>query len=110
MVSTVVILREQSDVRAVAHGHRAERLRATILALQGTANRTQRALKVLLEAGRAQGRVEAYTPLWVSNAIAVTATPDFVQALASRPEVQSVSPDETIAEAPERGGVDEAHV
>ena len=100
MVSTVVILREQSDVRAVAHGHRAERLRATILALQATANRTQRALRALLEAGRAEGRVKGYTPFWVFNGIAVTATPDFVQALASRPEVQSVSPDETITAPP----------
>jgi subtilisin family serine protease len=100
MVSMVVTLREQADVRAVAHGNRAERLRATIVGLQATANRTQRALKALLEAGRAQGRVERYTPLWVFNGIAVTATPDFAQALASRPEVQSVSPDETITAPP----------
>jgi subtilisin family serine protease len=100
MVSMVVILREQADVRAVAHGPRAGRLRATILALHVTANRTQRALKALLEAGRAQGRVEGYTPFWVFNGIAVTATPEFVQGLASRPEVQSVSPDETITAPP----------
>jgi subtilisin family serine protease len=93
MSSVIVTLREQADVRATAHGKRPARLRATIEALQATADRTQGGLIALLKARQHQGRVADFLPMWVFNGLAVTATPGVIDELARRPEVQSISPD-----------------
>ncbi len=41
--------------------------------LQALADRTQAPLRAFLEAERAAGRVESYTPFWIFNGIAVRA-------------------------------------
>ncbi len=61
-----------------------------VRALQALAERTQAPIRALLEAERAAGRVESYTPFWIFNGIAVRARPDVLRALAARPEVALV--------------------
>src|SRR5262249_17792675 len=61
--------------------------------LRARAELTQRALLALLELRRAQGLVSDIEPLWIVNAIAVTATPAVISELAARQDVREIRPD-----------------
>lgn len=100
-VSVIVILSEQVNVRGVGGGNRDEKLRNLIVALQNTSNRTQASLRGILNSLKNSGDVDAFTPLWIVNAIAVTGNQNAVKALANQPEVQSIVLDQTIP-GPER--------
>ena len=50
-------------------------------------------LRALLEARRAQGLVSDIEPLWIVNAIAVTATPAVISELAAHQDVREIRPD-----------------
>jgi subtilisin family serine protease len=63
-------------------------------ALRGHADLRQRGLRALLERRRGEGRVARATAFWGFNGLAVTATPDVIAELASRPEVAAITPDE----------------
>ena len=95
-VSVIVNLSEQTNIKAIGGINRDERLRNLITALQNTANRTQANLRSILISLRNSGDVSSYTPLWIINAIAVTGNQNAINALANRPEVQSIKLDQTI--------------
>lgn len=98
--SVLVILREQHDPRASAGRTRRERRQALVADLRAKADRTQAGMRARLRQLRGEGRVSAFTPLWVVNAVAVTADAATIQALAARPEVASIVPDGAVAQAP----------
>ena len=60
----------------------------------------QRDLRSALVAQRARGRVRSWTPLWIADAIEMTATADLVAEFARRPDVASVTPNRVAAIAP----------
>ena len=93
--SVIVTLRSQADLSGI-QGSRASRLREVIRRRQATADGGQRLFGAIVRAWQRAGRVTSFTPLWVINGFAITATPDVVSALAQSPAVASVSPDETM--------------
>jgi subtilisin family serine protease len=99
-VSVIVILSEQTNVKAIGGRNRNERLRNLIIALQNTANRTQVNLRSILSGLKNSGDVSSYTPLWIINAIVVTGNQAAINALANQPEVQSIVLDQTIPGPP----------
>ena len=92
-VTVVVKLREQASLTTARRQRtRAGRQRAVVRELRDTATRTQVPVRRMLD-GRRDGSVRSYTPLWSVNAVVVTATSDVIAELASRPDVESVTPD-----------------
>ncbi len=61
--------------------------------LRVRAQSSQRALLGRLADWRGQGRVTDVRSLWISNAVAVTATPDVIRQISARPDVASVQAD-----------------
>ncbi len=93
----VVTLRQQANLAALRQNRRINRgrqLRSTIQALQATANATQGPLKKLLDSRRAQGVVRQFSPLWIVNGFAVSATAEVIQELSRHPDVLQISLDE----------------
>ncbi len=92
ILPAIVVLREQAALTPMGEGEgeRPEVARERVRVLQSLADRTQAPLRAYLEAERAAGRVESYTPFWIFNGIAVRARPDTLRALAARPEVTLV--------------------
>ena len=90
--SVIVTLQAQADLHAI-RGPRASRLSQVVNALRAKSTITQRALRFRLAVLRAQRKVTKIQPLWVTNALAVTATDEVVAELSSRPDVLSVLPD-----------------
>lgn len=104
MLTVIVTLTEQTPLSQLAAtppgANRAARLKNVIEQLQTRANISQRALKVLLNQRRAEGRVGQVEYLWIINGLAVTATPDIILELAARPEVASISANATLQAPP----------
>src|SRR5665647_1541316 len=94
MTTVVVTLGEQTDLTAVRGATPAARLKGTITALQAKANTSQVPIRALLRAQTAQGKVAGLTPLWISNAISVTATAQVIRDLAARADVASITPND----------------
>ena len=95
-IAVIAVLRDQVDPRMVKPV-RGERHDASVVrALKKQADGTQGALRAMLKIGRARGDVLTVTPLWIVNAIAVTARPDAIRTLANRPEIASVGPERSI--------------
>lgn len=92
-VRVIVTLRAPADLGSLPTGGRAARLRAVIHRLKADADGSQTALRARLRVLGAQGDVSEETPLWVTNAVAVTASARAVRELATRPDVASVVPD-----------------
>ena len=95
-VSVIVTLGPRADLSQVSGTTKAERLRQVIALLQATANGTQGPLLNFLAARQTKGSVSRFTPFWVFNGIAVTATAAVVEQIALRPEVQLITPDRTV--------------
>ena len=93
MIPVIVRLRDQADLRAVGGRTRAQRLRAVVTALKARSVLSQRVLRPLVQTRLAQGRVSRFEFLWILNGFAITASPDFIQELSTRPEVASITPD-----------------
>src|SRR4029079_8100236 len=65
----------------------------------------------LLQQRQAGGQVSRIVPMWIENAIAITATSWVISELAGRPEVGSIVPDRTLqAPAPATSSVTSAPV
>lgn len=92
MVEAIVVLRSQADLGGVQGFSRENRPGAAARILRARADTTQRGLRALLKHRRAQGLVTDVEPLWIVNAIAVTATPAVIKELAARPEVREIRP------------------
>lgn len=101
-IRALVILKEQADVKpAVAHllgqgRQKAARAAAVSQALKAVADRTQGPLRGLLTAAEKRGEASRVRPLWIHNAIAVSATPQLLWQISERPEVLAVIPDHPI--------------
>jgi len=93
MVKAIVVLKSQADLTSVQKLARKNRPGAAARILRARAELTQRALLALLELRRAQGLVADIEPLWIVNAIAVTATPAVISELAARQDVREIRPD-----------------
>ncbi|MBM6400010.1 S8 family serine peptidase [Phycicoccus sonneratiae] len=91
-VPVVVHLRGRAP-DAPTTGSRRARRAALVRSLRAHAGSSQSALLARLARLQAEGRTGPATSLWVTDAVAVSATPDVVRELASRPDVASVEPD-----------------
>ncbi|WP_456847126.1 S8 family serine peptidase [Cellulomonas sp. P5_C6] len=96
MTSVVVTLRARADLSDVRGATRAARLRTVVAALQARATTAQAPIRSMLRTRAAQGEVADVTPLWIVDALSVTATPAVIAALAARPDVAAVTPDEIV--------------
>jgi len=98
-LSAYVVLREQADLtQAVEDARRqggglAERHFEVITRAQEVARRSQIPLLAHLDEGARRGEVVRYRAFWVSNAVAVKARPEFITALAERPEIKAIFTD-----------------
>ena len=92
MVDVIVVLRTQEDVRAITRNTRALRRAAIIRALKARSDTDQKLMRALLVKRRAEGLVTTVEPLWIINAIHVTATPAVIAELAARPDVLEIRP------------------
>src|SRR5215468_5162685 len=99
MVKTIVVLKSQADLTGVHKLARKNRPGAAARLLHARADLTQRSLRALLELRRAQGLVSDIEPLWIVNAIAVTATPAVISELAAHKDVREIRPD-LVVQAP----------
>jgi len=93
MVKAIVVLKSQADLASVHGLARKNRPGAAARILRAHADLTQRSLRALLGLRRSQGLVSAIEPLWIVNAIAVTATPAVISELAIRQDVRELRPD-----------------
>jgi subtilisin family serine protease len=99
-LSVIVTLTDQEDLGQIQHPDPAARHTAIIQALQRRADFSQAAIKRDLEQHGLAGQVDEVVPFWIFNGLAVTATPAIIAALASRPEVQRITPNATITAVP----------
>ena len=93
MVKVIVVLKSQADLASVRGLARKNRPGAAARILRARADLTQRPLRALLKLRRAQGLVSEIEPLWIINAIAVTATPAVIRELAAHQAVREIRPD-----------------
>jgi len=94
MVTAIVTLKDQVDLRSISGFDRPDRQEAVIRALLAKANASQVPLTGLLQSRRSLGSVSQIAPFWVFNGLSVTATADVFQELASRPDVLKITPDD----------------
>ena len=99
MVKAIVVLKAQVDPSTVRAPSRRQRQVALVRALRARATTGQTGVLDLLRKRRAQGLVAEAVPLWVINAVAVTATPSVLGELAQRADVRQIDPDR-IVQAP----------
>src|SRR5262245_64085560 len=93
MVEAIVVLKSQADLASVRGLSRKDRPGAAARILRARADLTQRPLRALLKVRQAQGLVSDIEPLWIVNAIAVTATPAIISELATHRDVREIRPD-----------------
>ena len=104
MTSVIVILKDQLNPKTVSGKNRAERQKNVIVGLQNKSNATQAALGALLRQRKSAGSIKSFTPLWIFNGVAMTATSAVIKEVAALPEVSQIITDATIA-APARPSV-----
>ncbi|WP_076263965.1 S8 family serine peptidase [Intrasporangium flavum] len=92
-VRVLVTLRARTDLSTLPAPGRAGRLALVLRRLQADAATYQAPLLTRLRQLAATGDVADVTPLWVTDAVAVTASPGALRELAARPDVASVTPD-----------------
>ena len=100
MVKAIVVLKSQADLASVHKLARKNRPGAAARILRAQADLTQRPLRELLQQRRVQGLVSDIEPLWIVNAIAVTATPAVIRELAARRDVREIRPDLALSAPP----------
>lgn len=93
-VTALVFLRQQVDGAALRdeldteHARRSERIARVVRSLQRTALESQVGMRQLLDALQANGSVRSHQPLWIANAIQVTATPAALAEIASHADAE----------------------
>ncbi len=90
----LIRLKDKADMRRGRTGARAQRQREVITELRTKAAATQVNLRLNLDLLGRQNRITNIQPLWVLNAISVTATPAVLAAIANRSDVESMTPDD----------------
>ena len=100
MVPIIIVLEEQAKTAVAAAkstGHRHDRARAVVNALQDVANRKQKPVLDALAAERARGAAGDVQPFWIFNGMATIARPEAIRRIAARPDVREVRLDAQIA-------------
>lgn len=95
--AVIIILADQLDPKTITGRDQEATRKNLISALQKKADNTQLNLRNLLQTRRAQGTVVNFTPLWIQNAIAMSADQTVINEMAQRPEVTRIILDETFA-------------
>lgn len=104
--SFIVMFREQADLSSAANAPTRDARRLTVVQQsRATAERTQDAVRALLEQARQAGRVGAITPLWIVNAVAFEGETSIANTIRERPEVDRVETDSTIPMDPARSAI-----
>ncbi len=93
-VTVVVRMKAQADLRRFHAVPRESRRTGVVKALRALAGTGQVGIRAQLRQRQAAGQVTRVLPLWVVNGLSVTATPEVIQALAARPDVAEIVPDE----------------
>ena len=89
----IVTLRHSTDLTSVPNLGHSPLPAAVVQRLRADAASSQAPLRAHLRALAATGDVADETSLWITNAIAVTASASAVRELAARPDVATVTPD-----------------
>ncbi len=84
-ITVIVRLKDKPDIKAV-RGKRAEVLKI----LKQKNQKSQQMLSPFLSNKRALGKIEKIRHFWLFNGMAVTATKDVIEKIASRPEVEEI--------------------
>jgi hypothetical protein len=92
-VHAFVYFKDQVDVKSVAGSNRSEKSRNVLC---DKADGTQTDLRSLMQIRRAEGLVITFTPLWIVNAIAVTASRSVIDEIAREPGVDHIGLDTTL--------------
>lgn len=90
---TTTVVVHLSGQRRLDLRPRGRAAREVAAALRAGTEASQRGVRRLLEARRAQGRVARAEPFWIFDGLSVTATAEVIRELAARPEVAAVTPD-----------------
>ena len=90
----LIRMKDQADMRKGRTGTHAERQKEVITELKTKAAVTQGNVRLNLDLLGGQNKITNIQPLWVLNAISVTATPDVLAAIANRSDVESMTPDD----------------
>jgi len=97
----VVTLREQADLRQIDGFNRAERLERVVKTLQQTATTTQGPIHALLQEQHLTRETDAIVFFWIFNGLSTTASAQAIAEIAARPEVVSITLEETMPAPPE---------
>ncbi|HEX5690942.1 MAG TPA: S8 family serine peptidase, partial [Roseiflexaceae bacterium] len=100
-ISVIAVLRDQANLGAVGGNTRKARKQNTVKALRAKADATQAPLRSLLQQRKSEGKVQSFTPLWVQNALALTALPEVIAELSQSPLIAHIDPEITL-QAPAR--------
>ena len=98
-ITVLVVMKDQVDVATLdkqLHTDRTslrERHASVVGSLQAKARQTQGGLLSELEAAKALGTVEGYTPHWIVNGLVVRGTIDALREIAARDDVERIEPD-----------------
>ncbi len=95
-VDAVVSLTTQADLSGIASARRGERTRIVERRLRHHARQSQQSLLAYLDRQHAAGKVTSVQPLWINNAVAVSATADVIRQLSRRSDVLAVEADTTV--------------
>jgi serine protease AprX len=99
--AVIIKLREAVDYQslkaAAEYMGRRERVKKVVQEIKAATNRSQRDLRSHLAAREALGRVRNVKHFWIFNGIAVSATAEAIQELASRTDVAEIVPDRLFA-------------
>jgi subtilisin family serine protease len=111
-ITVIVKLKDRVDLSVFFGKIKNERLRNVIQALRARAGLSQVFINALLRVRQVQGKVARFVPLWVLNAVSVTAVPDVLYELAALPEVASIDPDaiDAVPNSAPPAGLPEANV
>lgn len=106
--TVLVTLADGLDPKVPPGLDRRQRTAAVVARLKQQSRASQTSLTARLDDLGRRGQVSSQVPLWVTNAIAVTATAAAVREIASRTDVASVEPDSvavTLDSAPPEPGI-----
>jgi subtilisin family serine protease len=94
LIPIIITMKHQADFSAIAAVDRDERVRQVVQTLQDAANGSQASIVAFLATQRAQGRAGPVTRFWVFNGLTVSVNPAVIEALARRPDVARITPNE----------------
>lgn len=109
-ISVIVRMSEQTDLKVSTKGilgrNKAFRLKNVIKVLQANAATGQKDVIAFLEKEKAIGNVAHYSTFWIFNGFALKATPEVIEKIASRNDIEivredlSLSPPDLLPSAP----------